>query len=169
MTSVQETIRLQAASLLEGERDAIANAANLSALIFQTLPAINWAGFYFARGDQLVLGPFQGKPACVRIAFGRGVCGTAWAQRRTINVPDVHVFEGHIACDSASIAEIVVPVAQPNGAVIGVLDVDSPVRGRFDDDDRELLEALAALYISGSDIAFFRSAYTAETSPKAIS
>jgi GAF domain-containing protein len=167
MTSVQEAIRLQAASLLEGERDAVANAANLSAHIFQTFPDINWAGFYFVRGEQLVLGPFQGKPACVRIAFGAGVCGTAWAQRRTMNVPDVHVFEGHIACDSASNAEIVVPIVQQNGAIIGVLDVDSPARGRFDDGDRELLEALTALYASASD--FVSNAYMAETPPKEFS
>ncbi len=153
MTSVQENIRLQAASLLAGERDAVANAANISAFIFQTFPDINWAGFYFVRGEQLVLGPFQGKPACVRIAFGQGVCGTAWAQRRTINVPDVHAFEGHIACDSASNAEIVVPLVQRDGAIIGVLDVDSPTGGRFDDGDRELLEALVALYVAASDVS----------------
>jgi L-methionine (R)-S-oxide reductase len=150
MTIDVEVIRRQAASLLADEHDAIANAANLSALIFHALPDVNWAGFYFARGGELVLGPFQGKPACVRIASGTGVCGTAFAQRRTIVVADVHAFPGHIACDAASNAEIVVPLSRPDGTVFGVLDVDSPMPGRFGDEDRRLLEALSALYVSGS-------------------
>ena len=135
----------------------IANAANLCALIAAELPDLNWAGFYFARGEELVLGPFQGKPACARIAYGAGVCGAAWAQMRTIVVPDVHVYPGHIACDAASNAEIVVPLVAPAGTFVGVLDVDSPVTGRFDDRDRALLEALAQLYVDASDTATARS------------
>ncbi len=151
MTVDAELICKQAAALIDGERDAIANAANLAALIFQTLPDLNWAGFYFARNGELVLGPFQGKPACVRIAFGAGVCGAAYAQAQTIVVPDVHAFPGHIACDSASNSEIVVPLRLPDGNVLGVLDVDSPKHDRFDAGDRALLEAIAALYLAGSD------------------
>jgi GAF domain-containing protein len=152
MTTDHEHLRQQAAALLAGERDAIANAANLAALLYHTLPDVNWAGFYFVRGEQLVLGPFAGKPACARIAFGVGVCGAAWAQKRTIVVPDVHAFEGHIACDAASNAEIVVPVVKPNGTVIAVLDLDSPLPGRFSEVDRLSLEALAMLYVAGSDL-----------------
>ncbi len=147
-----EIVRLQAVSLLAGERDAVANAANLSALIYATLPDINWAGFYFVRGRELVLGPFQGKPACVRIPFGSGVCGTAWARRQTIVVPDVHEFAGQIACDSASSAEILVPLVMADGSVSGVLDIDSPTRDRFDDGDRAVVEALAQAYIDASDL-----------------
>ncbi len=144
-------LRSQAAALFAGERDRIANGANLCALIYHALPDLNWAGFYFTRGEELVLGPFQGKPACMRIARGAGVCGAAWEQRRTIVVPDVHAFPGHIACDSASNAEIVVPLVAPDGAVLGVLDLDSPVHDRFNDADRRLLEALAATYIDACD------------------
>jgi L-methionine (R)-S-oxide reductase len=151
MTIDVDLVRRQAESLLAGEHDAIANAANLSALIFHELPDVNWAGFYFARGPELVLGPFQGKPACVRIAIGAGVCGTAFARRQTIVVPDVHAFPGHIACDSASNAEIVVPLIEPGGNAVGVLDVDSPVHDRFSAADRGLLEALAALFVRGSE------------------
>jgi len=147
----RELLVAQAAALLEGERDATANAANLSALIYQSLPDLNWAGFYFVRSDELVLGPFQGKPACVRIARGAGVCGTAWLRQETILVPDVHAFPGHIACDSASNSEIVVPFGDADGSVIGVLDIDSPLHHRFGDDDRRLFEALAALYVASSD------------------
>ena len=142
----------QAAALVTGERDAIANAANVSALIYQTLPDLNWAGFYFVRGKQLVLGPFQGKPACVRIEFGAGVCGTAWARAQTIVVPDVHAFAGHIACDAASNAEIVVPLVRAH-EVVGVLDLDSPLRNRFNDADRHILEALARTYVDASDLS----------------
>jgi len=151
MTIDADLVRRQAESLLDGEHDAIANAANLAALIFQELPDVNWAGFYFARGNELVLGPFQGKPACVRIALGAGVCGTAFAEGRTIVVPDVHAFPGHIACDSASNAEIVVPLIRPDGSAFGVLDVDSPIQGRFGPADRSLLEDLAALYVRLSE------------------
>jgi len=136
-------------ALLAGESDLVANAANTAALIFAALPEVNWAGFYFARGAQLVLGPFQGAPACVRIAFGQGVCGTAALQRRTLVVPDVHEFPGHIACDAASRSEIVVPIID-TGTLLGVLDIDSPRPGRFDEADARGLEALAALFVAGS-------------------
>jgi GAF domain-containing protein len=141
---------LQAQGLLQGVRDPITNAANLSALLWYGLPDLNWAGFYILRGDQLVLGPFQGKPACVRIPMGKGVCGTAAATRTTLIVPDVHEFAGHIACDSASNAEIVVPLIVA-GELRGVLDLDSPSLARFDEEDRAGLEALAALFTLGSD------------------
>jgi GAF domain-containing protein len=134
-------------ALLAGESDRIANAANTAALIFAALPEINWAGFYFLRASELVLGPFQGKPACVRIGLGQGVCGAAAVQRRTLVVPDVQKFPGHITCDAASRAEIVVPLLE-GGTLIGVLDVDSPVAGRFDEADARGLEALAALLVT---------------------
>ncbi len=136
----------QARGLLADEHHRVANAANLSALIFTRLDDINWAGFYFLEGDELVVGPFQGKPACVRIAMGRGVCGTAAATRRTQRVADVHAFEGHIACDPASRSEIVVPLIV-HDQVIGVLDIDSPNANRFDADDQAGLEALARVYV----------------------
>ena len=126
-------------ALTRGEADWIANLANASALLYHSLPDLNWAGFYLLKNDELVVGPFQGKPACVRIALGRGVCGTAAANRETIIVPNVHEFADHIACDSASNSEIVVPMIQ-RGALLGVLDVDSPNLGRFDDEDRAGLE-----------------------------
>lgn len=135
----------QAEALFKGERDSVANAANLSALIWHALPDLNWAGVYRFDGHELVLGPFQGKPACVRIAIGKGVCGTAAMKRETIIVPDVHQFEGHIACDSASNSEIVVPLVHGN-TLHGVLDLDSPKFNRFDDEDRKGLEALAACW-----------------------
>lgn len=137
-------------AMLAGERDWLANFANAAALIFQTLPDLNWAGFYLLRGDELVLGPFQGKPACVRIASGRGVCGGAVAQRRSLVVADVHAFPGHIACDAASRSELVVPLMR-GARVVGVLDLDSPFPGRFDDDDRAGGEALAAVLLDASD------------------
>ena len=138
----------QLEGLLHGERDAIANAANTSALLFQQMPDINWAGFYFMReAGELVVGPFQGKPACVRIAVGKGDCGAAAAQRRSVLVPDVHAFPGHIACDAASRAELVVPLLK-DGAVLGVLDIDSPLVARFDADDQAGLERIAALYVA---------------------
>ncbi|MCU0758590.1 MAG: GAF domain-containing protein [Steroidobacteraceae bacterium] len=135
-------------ALLAGEHNMVANAANTAALLFAALPELNWAGFYFARaGGELVLGPFQGKPACVRIAAGRGVCGAAAVARRTVLVPDVHAFPGHIACDAASNSEIVVPLLRPDGSLLGVLDLDSPRLGRFDEADREGLERLAATFV----------------------
>jgi len=142
----------QLTGLLEGERDMIANAANMSALIFQFLPDLNWAGFYFMRGGELVLGPFQGKTACVRIAVGRGVCGTAVERRESIVVPDVHAFPGHIACDSASRSELVVPLIR-DGQVLGVLDLDSPSPNRFDDEDREGCEGLVQIFLTATEIA----------------
>jgi GAF domain-containing protein len=132
-------------ALLAGETDAVANAANTAALIFARVPRLNWAGFYFLRGETLVVGPFQGLPACTRIPLGRGVCGTAALRRETIVVPDVHEFDGHIACDSASRAEIVVPFSI-EGRLAGVLDIDSPDLNRFDDSDRVLFEAIAQAY-----------------------
>ncbi len=126
-------------SLLEGETDPLAKLANASGLLASALERINWCGFYLLRSGELVLGPFQGKPACVRIALGKGVCGTAAAKRETVVVPDVHAFPGHIACDTASRSEIVVPILD-GGTLRGVLDVDSPEKGRFDDEDRAGLE-----------------------------
>ncbi|HEY5079430.1 MAG TPA: GAF domain-containing protein [Opitutaceae bacterium] len=140
----------QLAALIAGERNGVANAANLSALLFG-LPDVNWAGFYFLQGGELVVGPFQGRVACVRIAVGRGVCGTAARLRETIIVPDVDAFPGHIACDSASRSEIVVPLIQ-EGRLLGVLDVDSPKLGRFDREDAVGLTAAAELFLKGSDL-----------------
>lgn len=138
----------QAAALLHGERDRIANAANLSALLFNALPDLNWAGFYFFDGTELVVGPFQGLPACVRIPLSKGVCGAAASSRQTQLVADVHAFPGHIACDSASNSEIVVPLVDTNGALLGVLDIDSPKLARFDADDQRGLEEIARLFIA---------------------
>lgn len=140
-------LAVQARALLHGEPDRIANAANLSALAFQALPELNWAGFYFFDGTELVLGPFQGKPACVRIPLDRGVCGAAASQRQTQLVPDVHAFPGHIACDAASRSEIVVPLVH-RGELIGVWDVDSPVPDRFDEDDRKGMETLCQVFLA---------------------
>jgi GAF domain-containing protein len=137
----------QARALLAGERDRVANAANLAALVYDALPDLNWAGFYFYDGRGLVVGPFQGKPACVRIALGQGVCGTAAATRATQVVPDVDQFPGHIPCDSASRSEIVVPLVARDGALLGVWDVDSPKLARFDADDRAGMEALAQVFL----------------------
>jgi L-methionine (R)-S-oxide reductase len=141
----------QLSALLHGEPDAIANAANMSALIFELVPELNWAGFYFMRGPELVLGPFQGKVACIRIPVGRGVCGTAVQRRCSLVVPDVAEFPGHIACDGASRSELVVPLIR-NGNVIGVLDLDSPRTDRFDDEDRVGVERLAEIYLAASDL-----------------
>jgi L-methionine (R)-S-oxide reductase len=145
----------QAEGLFHGETDAIANAANLSALIYHGLPELNWAGFYLLRGEgELVLGPFQGKPACIRIPLGRGVCGTAAERRETVLVADVHAFPGHIACDAASRSELVVPLVRdgPHGEreLLGVLDLDSPLPNRFDAEDQAGIEALAALWVAAS-------------------
>jgi len=140
----------QARGLLAGERDRVANAANLSALIWHGLPDLNWCGFYFLKGTELVLGPFQGKPACVRIALGSGVCGAAAQERRTMIVRDVHEFPGHIACDGASNAELVVPLVK-DGSVLGVLDLDSPRLARFDEEDAAGIEALARVWLEASD------------------
>jgi GAF domain-containing protein len=140
----------QLTALLEGERDPIANAANTSALVFEMMPDLNWAGFYFLRDEkELVLGPFQGKPACVRIAVGRGVCGAAVARRQSMLVEDVHAFADHIACDAASRSELVVPLIK-DGRVLGVLDLDSPLPARFDNLDQAGVEALASIYLAAS-------------------
>ncbi|MDP1918680.1 MAG: GAF domain-containing protein [Myxococcales bacterium] len=147
---VYEELLRQAKGLFEGERDLIANAANLSALIAFHLEGLNWSGLYFLKGRELVLGPFQGKPACVRIAVGKGVCGTAVAKGESVLVPDVHAFPGHIACDSASESELVVPLLK-NGAALGVIDLDSPRKGRFSEADQQGVEALARLFVDASD------------------
>ena len=143
MTDYKE-LKAQLDALTEGVAHPIANLANASALLWQSLPELNWAGFYLLEGDRLVLGPFQGKTACIEIPLGRGVCGVAAAENRTMVVEDVHCFRGHIACDSASNSEIVVPLRR-NGRVVGVLDLDSPVKNRFTETDRAGLEAFAAL------------------------
>ena len=136
----------QLRGLLAGEHDLIANAANLSALLFYSLPDLNWAGFYFYKQGELVLGPFQGQPACVRIALGKGVCGTAAARRETIIISDVHSFPGHIACDSASNSEIVVPLVKDK-QLLGVLDLDSPTVARFDEADAAGLNEIAEIFL----------------------
>src|SRR6478609_7181492 len=136
----------QARALLHGERDRTANAANLSALVYHALPQLNWVGFYFYDGTELVVGPFQGQPACVRIPLDKGVCGAAASTRTTQRIDDVHAFPGHIACDSASNSELVVPLVK-DGALVGVLDLDSPVHARFDVIDQEGLEAIAHLFL----------------------
>jgi GAF domain-containing protein len=142
----------QLSGLFADETDGLANAANLSALLYQALPGLNWVGFYFLRGRELVLGPFQGKVACVRIALGRGVCGTAGERRQTVIVPDVQEFPGHIACDAASRAEIVVPLVKDD-VLYGVLDLDSPERARFDAEDAAGLEAAVRSLLASSDLS----------------
>ena len=137
----------QARALMHGEADRVANAANLSALLFNALPELNWAGFYFFDGRELVVGPFQGLPACVRIPLDKGVCGAAASTGETQRVEDVDAFPGHIACDSASRSEVVVPLYRGD-ALVGVLDIDSPRVGRFDADDQAGLEAIAAAYVA---------------------
>jgi GAF domain-containing protein len=136
----------QARGLMHGERDRTANAANLSSLVFHALPGLNWVGFYFFDGTELVVGPFQGHPACVRIALGRGVCGTAAVTRQTQRIADVDAFPGHIPCDSASRSELVVPLYRGD-ELVGVFDLDSPVLDRFDADDQRGLEAMASAFI----------------------
>ena len=135
----------QISAAIEGETDPVANMANCAALIFNSMSGVNWAGFYLLKGGELVLGPFQGQPACVRIAFGRGVVGTAAEKRTTIRVPDVNKFPGHIACDSASRSEIVVPLVSSDSHLLGVLDVDSPELDRFDDDDEAGLREIGKI------------------------
>lgn len=140
----------QAAALLQGQRDRIANAANLSALLYHALEQVNWVGFYFLKEGRLIVGPFQGKPACVTIPLGKGVCGTAAATRRVQRVADVNRFDGHIACDSASRSEIVLPLVR-DGELLGVLDLDSPLENRFDEQDERLLGEIARLYVESID------------------
>jgi L-methionine (R)-S-oxide reductase len=148
----------QVSSILEGERDLTANASQFSAFVYDTIAELNWAGFYLTvparqgEGQDLLVGPFQGKVACARIPFGRGVCGAAAVRRETILVPDVHAFPGHIACDSASNAEIVIPLVK-DGKVVGVFDIDSPTLNRFSDEDRVGLEAMVAAFLDATDCA----------------
>lgn len=137
----------QADALISGEPDALANAANLAALLYQEWQGINWAGFYLRRDSDLVLGPFQGLPACTRIPWGQGVCGTAAAQARSLRIDDVHAFDGHIACDPVSASELVVPLVRED-QVIGVLDIDSPHKAHFSAQDQACAEALVELYIA---------------------
>jgi GAF domain-containing protein len=144
----------QLTALLAGERDALANCANMCALLYEAVPNLNWAGFYFLQGRELVLGPFQGKVACVRIALGQGVCGTAAARRETLIVPDVDAFPGHIACDAASRSEIVVPLIQ-DGQLLGVLDLDSSQLNRFDQDDSQGLNGIVAILLQSCDLRGF--------------
>jgi len=141
----------QLEALLSGERDAIANSANTASLLYHALPDVNWIGFYFLRGDELVLGPFQGRPACVRIPVGKGVCGTAVAERKSIRVEDVAAFAGHIVCDTASQSELVVPLVS-DARIFGVLDLDSPLTARFDAADQSGLERIAAIYLAATDL-----------------
>jgi GAF domain-containing protein len=149
-TEFYRELASQLTFLLEGESDPIANAANTAALLFQAMANINWAGFYFLRdGKELVLGPFQGLPACVRIPVGRGVCGAAVEQKHSILVEDVHAFAGHIACDAASRSELVVPL-MGKGRILGVLDLDSPAVGRFDAEDQAGMERIASIYVAAS-------------------
>ena len=149
-TDLYADLLTQLDGLIGDERDGLANLANAAALLHDLLPDLNWVGFYLRRRDGLLLGPFQGRVACVQIALGRGVCGTAAAQKETIVVPDVHAFPGHIACDAASAAEIAVPLLLDEN-VLGVLDLDSPMRDRFDLDDAHGLEAVARLLVARSD------------------
>lgn len=150
-TELYSNLQAQLRSLLADERDFIANAANLSSLLFHSVPDLNWAGFYIHKNDELVLGPFQGQPACVRIAIGKGVCGTAAQQRQTIIVDNVHDFPGHIACDSASNSEIVVPIFK-DGQLIGVLDLDSPTFARFDEKDARGLNELVEAFVASTNL-----------------
>jgi GAF domain-containing protein len=149
--AIYRQLHEQLSALFVGERDGLANTANMSALIYETLPDLNWAGFYFLQGRELVLGPFQGKVACVRIALGHGVCGTAAERREAVVVADVHAFPGHIACDAASHSEIVVPLIQ-NGRLLGVLDLDSPLLARFDHDDLAGLTAAVDLLLQHTNL-----------------
>lgn len=144
MEDQKSEIMIQLRALISGVPHLIANLANASALLWQSLPDLNWVGFYLLKGDRLVLGPFQGKPACIEIPLGKGVCGSAAAENRTVLVKNVHDFPGHIACDSASASEIVVPIRQ-NGRAVAVLDLDSPTVGRFTEADRELLEQVGII------------------------
>ena len=147
-----DQISLQAEALLSITDDAIANAANLSALIFMSIEQLNWAGFYFLKDKQLVLGPFQGQPACVLIPLGKGVCGTVAATAKALRVENVHEFDGHIACDAASNSEVVVPIQNSKGHVIAVLDIDSPIENRFSQNDLEGFIKLAQIYMQSSNI-----------------
>ncbi|MCX7736726.1 MAG: GAF domain-containing protein [Candidatus Kapabacteria bacterium] len=141
----------QISELFKGERNFIANASNLCAFIFEHTSQINWVGFYFLSGNELILGPFQGKVACIRIPIGKGVCGTAIAEKRTQIVPDVHLFPGHIVCDSASQSEMVIPIFF-DGEVIGVLDIDSPIKNRFDEKEEQKFQSFIRILLDSSDV-----------------
>ncbi len=154
--AIYDEVHAQLIAMLQDERDFLANAANCVAVLFHSLPEINWAGFYFLKGTDLVLGPFQGQPACVRIGHGRGVCGAAALRKQTLTVADVHQFPGHIACDSSSNSEIVVPLLQAD-RLIGVLDLDSPVLNRFDDVDAAALQSIVATLLDASDVELAQS------------
>ena len=156
-TATYEAVREQLRSLIADQTDFLANISNFAALLFNSLPRLNWTGFYLLRGSDLVLGPFQGKPACSCIAVGNGVCGTAALRRAAVLVPDVHAFPGHIVCDEASQSEIVIPMFK-DGHLIGVLDMDSPVLNRFDDLDREQLERLLQQLMDGTVVPAYRLA-----------
>jgi L-methionine (R)-S-oxide reductase len=151
-TTLYRDLKAQLAELFADESDGLANAANLCAVLYHGLPQLNWVGFYFLHGSELVLGPFQGRVACVRIGLGRGVCGAAAQRRETIIVPDVHEFPDHIACDSASRSEIVLPLVH-KGRLLGVLDLDSPVLARFDLEDRDGLSSSCTLLLAKSDLS----------------
>lgn len=155
--AVYESLGRELRKLIANQTDFLANISNFAALLFNSLPSLNWAGFYLLRGSDLVLGPFQGKPACSCIAMGDGVCGTAALQRAAVLVPNVHAFPGHIVCDEASQSEMVLPVFK-NAQLIGVLDLDSPLLGRFDDTDREQIESLLRILMDGTEVPEFRLA-----------
>jgi L-methionine (R)-S-oxide reductase len=155
--SVYEKLRSELPALIGNQTDFLANISNFAALLFNTLPSLNWAGFYLLRGTDLVLGPFQGKPACSCIAMGDGVCGTAALQRAAVVVPDVHAFPGHIVCDEASQSEMVLPVFK-DGRLVGVLDLDSPLSGRFDETDRDSIQQLLQTLMDGTVVPEFRLA-----------
>lgn len=156
-TSVYEKLQSELPALIGNQTDFLANISNFAALLFNTLPSLNWAGFYLLRGTDLVLGPFQGKPACSCIAMGDGVCGTAALQRAAVVVPDVHAFPGHIVCDEASQSEMVLPVFK-DGHLVGVLDLDSPLSGRFDETDRDRIQQLLQTLMDGTVVPEFRLA-----------
>jgi L-methionine (R)-S-oxide reductase len=160
-TATYRQLREQMSALIAGEGDGLANAANMAALLYEALPNLNWAGFYFLRGRELVLGPFQGKVACVRIALGKGVCGAAAEGRETMIVPDIHEFPGHIACDSASRSEIVVPLIQ-GGRLLGVLDLDSPLLARFDQVDADGLIGVVDVLLLHSEFTRIADAFDPE-------
>jgi len=147
---IPENLAAQATALLAGQRDLVANAANLSALLYHALDEVNWVGFYFLKGGELIVGPFQGKPACVTIPLGKGVCGTAAATGAVQRIADVHAFNGHIACDPASRSELVLPLIR-DGELLGVLDLDSPVKNRFDEKDELLLRKIADIFLQSID------------------
>jgi L-methionine (R)-S-oxide reductase len=156
-TSVYEKLSSELPALIGNQTDFLANISNFAALLFNTLPSLNWAGFYLLRGTDLVLGPFQGKPACSCIALGDGVCGLAALQRAAVVVPDVHAFPGHIVCDEASQSEMVLPVFK-DGRLVGVLDLDSPLSGRFDETDRDSIQQLLQTLMDGTVVPQFRLA-----------